>query len=355
MAVNAKNWQELKKPNTLEKKIGGGDIRRRAVFVAEPLERGFGMTLGNSLRRVLLSSLQGAAVTSIKIEGVLHEFSSLVGVREDVTDIVLNVKQIALKMEGEGPKRLQLSATGPTEVTAGMIAVSGDMEVTNPDLVICHLDEGGTLNMELTVDIGKGYVPAQANRPADAPIGLIPVDALYSPVRQVAYKVENTRVGQELDYDKLTLTIETDGTVTPEDSLGYAARILQDQLQLFVHFEEGQIRTAAPAMIGTPSMASETPTDTNQLNRYLLKKVDELELSVRSANCLKNDNIIYIGDLVQKTEAEMLRTPNFGRKSLNEIKEVLASMGLRLGMDIPGWPPENIEEMAKKLEQEMLG
>jgi DNA-directed RNA polymerase subunit alpha len=209
--------------------------------------------------------------------------------------------------------------------------------------------------MELTVDIGKGYVPSQANRPADAPIGIIPVDALYSPVRQVAYKVENTRVGQELDYDKLTLTIETDGTVTPEDALAYAARILQDQLQLFVHFDEGAVRTAAIPTGGVAVAASETPADANQLNRYLLKKVDELELSVRSANCLKNDNIIYIGDLVQKTEAEMLRTPNFGRKSLNEIKEVLASMGLRLGMDIPGWPPENIEEMAKKLEQEMLG
>ena len=340
MAVNAKNWQELKKPNALEKKQGGGDSRRRAVFVAEPLERGFGMTLGNSLRRVLLSSLQGAAVTSIKIDGVLHEFSSLAGVREDVTDIVLNVKQIALRMEGEGPKRLHLSATGPAEVTAGMIATSGDIEVTNPDLVICHLDEGATLNVELTADIGKGYQPAAANRPADAPIGLIPVDALYSPVRQVAYKVENTRVGQELDYDKLTLTIETDGTVTPEDALGYAARILQDQLQLFVHFDESQVRMAPSAMIGaTAAMPIETQADTNQLNRYLLKKVDELELSVRSANCLKNDNIIYIGDLVQKTEAEMLRTPNFGRKSLNEIKEVLASMGLRLGMDIPGWPP----------------
>ena len=357
MAVNAKNWQELKKPNALERKQAGGDARRRAVFVAEPLERGFGMTLGNSLRRVLLSSLQGAAVTSIKIEGVLHEFSSLAGVREDVTDIVLNVKQIALKMEGEGPKRLNLSVTGPAEVTAGMIATTGDIEVTNPDLMICHLDEGSTLNMELTADIGKGYQPAAANRPADAPIGLIPVDALYSPVRQVAYKVENTRVGQELDYDKLTLTIETDGTVSPEDALGYAARILQDQLQLFVHFDEGAIRTAAPSPMigGTAAMPVETQADTNQLNRYLLKKVDELELSVRSANCLKNDNIIYIGDLVQKTEAEMLRTPNFGRKSLNEIKEVLASMGLRLGMDIPGWPPENIEEMAKKLEQEMLG
>ncbi len=358
MAVNSKNWQELKKPNALERKQGS-DVRRKAAFVAEPLERGFGMTLGNSLRRVLLSSLQGAAVTSIKIEGVLHEFSSLTGVREDVTDIILNVKQIALKMEGEGAKRLQLSATGPGEVTAGQIATSGDIEVTNPDLVICHLDDGATLNMELTADIGKGYVPAAANRPADAPIGLIPVDALYSPVRQVAYKVENTRVGQELDFDKLTLTVETDGTVSPEDALGYAARILQDQLQLFVHFDDSQVRSAPSAgMVGGAvgvGGASEATTDTNQLNRYLLKKVDELELSVRSANCLKNDNIIYIGDLVQKTEAEMLRTPNFGRKSLNEIKEVLASMGLRLGMDIPGWPPENIEEMAKKLEQELLG
>ncbi len=361
MAVNSKNWQELKKPNALERKQGS-DVRRKAAFVAEPLERGFGMTLGNSLRRVLLSSLQGAAVTSIKIEGVLHEFSSLTGVREDVTDIILNVKQIALKMEGEGAKRLQLSATGPGEVTAGQIATSGDIEVTNPELVICHLDDGATLNMELTADIGKGYVPAAANRPADAPIGLIPVDALYSPVRQVAYKVENTRVGQELDYDKLTLTVETDGTVTPEDALGYAARILQDQLQLFVHFDDSQVRAAPSASTGGGAVGGgagggggESTTDTNQLNRYLLKKVDELELSVRSANCLKNDNIIYIGDLVQKTEAEMLRTPNFGRKSLNEIKEVLASMGLRLGMDIPGWPPENIEEMAKKLEQELLG
>ena len=353
MTVNMKNWQELKKPTSLEIKTGG-DAKRKATFVAEPLERGFGLTLGNALRRVLLSSLQGAAVTSIKIENVLHEFSSLAGVREDVTDIVLNVKQIALKMEGEGPKRLQLSATGPGEVKAGDIMVSGDIEVMNPDLVICHLDDGATLNMELTADTGKGYVAAVANRPVDAPIGLIPVDSLYSPVRQVAYKVDNTRVGQELDYDKLSLTIETDGTVTPEDAVAYAASILQDQLTVFVHFED--VMSSSSGMIGmaAPSQSSEE-SDANQLNRYLLKKVDELELSVRSANCLKNDNIIYIGDLVQKTEAEMLRTPNFGRKSLNEIKEVLSSMGLRLGMDIPGWPPENIEEMAKKLEQELMG
>jgi DNA-directed RNA polymerase subunit alpha len=353
LSVNAKNWQELKKPNALEKK--GGDGKRKSTFVAEPLERGFGLTLGNALRRVLLSSLQGAAVTSIKIENVLHEFSSLAGVREDVTDIVLNVKQIALKMQGEGPKRLQLSATGPAEVKAGDIAVSGDIEVMNPELVICHLDEGATLNMELTADTGKGYVPATVNRPADAPIGLIPVDALYSPVRQVSYKVDPTRVGQDLDYDKLTLTVETDGTVTPEDALGYAGRILQDQLSLFVHFDDSAVARSAPVGMAAPTPAGEVASDTQQINRYLLKKVDELELSVRSANCLKNDNIIYIGDLVGKTEAEMLRTPNFGRKSLNEIKEVLSSMGLRLGMEIPGWPPENIEEMAKKLEQEIMG
>jgi DNA-directed RNA polymerase subunit alpha len=355
MAVNAKNWQEMKKPNALEKKIGGGDSRRKATFVAEPLERGFGLTLGNSLRRVLLSSLQGAAVTSIRIEGVLHEFSSLAGVREDITDLVLNVKQVALRMEGDQPRRLALAATGPGEVTARQIATTHDIEVMNPDLVICHLDEGATLNMELMAEAGKGYVPAASNRPADAPIGLIPVDALYSPVRQVSYKVENTRVGQELDYDKLTITVETDGTLTPDDALAYAARILQDQLQLFVHFDEGMAMTSAPTGIAAVAAGDSADHDANQLNRYLLKKVDELELSVRSANCLKNDNIIYIGDLVQKTEAEMLRTPNFGRKSLNEIKEVLSSMGLRLGMDIPGWPPENIEEMAKKLEQELMG
>ena len=341
MSVNAKNWQELKKPNALEKK--GGDGKRKATFVAEPLERGFGLTLGNALRRVLLSSLQGAAVTSIKIENVLHEFSSLAGVREDVTDIVLNVKQIALKMQGEGPKRLQLSATGPAEVKAGDIAVSGDIEVMNPELVICHLDEGATFNMELTADTGKGYVPATVNRPADAPIGLIPVDALYSPVRQVSYKVDPTRVGQDLDYDKLTLTLETDGTVTPEDALGYAGRILQDQLALFVHFDDSAVTRSAPVGVAAPAAGAEPVSDTQQINRYLLKKVDELELSVRSANCLKNDNIIYIGDLVGKTEAEMLRTPNFGRKSLNEIKEILASMGLSLGMklDQPATTPES--------------
>ena len=232
---------------------------------------------------MLLSSLQGAAVTSIKIEGVLHEFSSLAGVREDVTDIVLNVKQIALSMEGEGPSGSSSRATGPGEVTAGDIAITGDIEVMNPDLVICHLDEGATLNMELTADTGKGYVPAASNRPVDAPIGLIPVDALYSPVRQVSYKVENTRVGQELDYDKLTLTVETDGTVTPEDAVAYAARILQDQLAAVRPLRRGHGPRSATDDRHGRAAAAETESDANQLNRYLLKKVDELELSVRSA------------------------------------------------------------------------
>jgi len=337
--VIQKNWQELIKPNALEL-ISGADPGRRAKIVAEPLERGFGMTLGNALRRVLLSSLQGGAVTSIQIEGVLHEFSSIPGIREDVTDIVLNIKQLPIRMAADQPKRLHLTATGPGEVRAAQISEVAGVEILDKDIVICTLDEGTTLNMELTVESGKGYVPADRNRPEDAPIGLIPVDALFSPVKRVAYKVENTREGQILDYDKLTMEIETDGTVSPEDALAYAARILQDQLQLFINFEE-------------PRQVEERREEEEPLfNRNFLRKVDELELSVRSANCLKNDNIVYIGDLVQKTEAEMLRTPNFGRKSLNEIKEVLAQMGLKLGMELPGWPPENIEELAKKLESE---
>ncbi len=329
-----KNWQELIKPNKLDV-APGDDPKRVATVVAEPLERGFGTTLGNALRRVLLSSLQGAAVTAVHIDGVLHEFSSIAGVREDVTDLILNVKTIAIKMQGDGPKRMTLRKTGPGAVTAGDINTVGDVQILNPDLVLCTLDEGAEIRIEFTVDTGKGYVPAERNRPEDAPIGLIPVDSLYSPVKKVSYKVENTREGQILDYDKLTLTIETNGAVSPDDSVAYAARILQDQLNVFVNVEEPRKAEAAEAI---PDLA---------FNPAFLKKVDELELSVRSANCLKNDNIVYIGDLVQKTEAEMLRTPNFGRKSLNEIKEVLAQMGLHLGMEVPGWPPENIEEMAQ--------
>jgi len=336
--VLERNWRSLIRPEKLDVEPGG-DPSRIATIVAEPLERGFGMTLGNALRRVLLSSLQGAAVTAIRIDGALHEFSSLQGVREDVTDIVLNIKRLAIRMQGEGAKRLQLIATGPGEVTAGQIQTTGDIEIANPELVICTLDDGARLAMELTVDVGKGYVPASENRPEDAPIGLIPVDAIYSPVRRVAYQVQPTRVGQRTDYDKLVMTVETDGTVAPDDAVALAARILQDQLQLFINFDEPRERKVEEVQEDLP------------FNRNLLRKVDELELSVRSANCLKNDNIVYIGDLVQKTEQEMLRTPNFGRKSLNEIKEVLASMGLSLGMTVSGWPPENIEDLAKKIEE----
>jgi DNA-directed RNA polymerase subunit alpha len=334
-----KNWQEMIKPQKL-RVDGGHDAGRSASLVAEPLERGFGLTLGNALRRVLLSSLQGAAVTSIQIEGVLHEFSSIQGVREDVTDIVLNVKQIALRMHAEGPKRLTLRGTGPGEIKAGMITQIADIEILNPDLVICTLDEKVDFRMELTVATGKGYVPADRNRPEDAPIGLIPVDSLFSPVKKVSYRVENTRSGESLDYDKLTMSVETNGAITPDNAVAYAARILQDQLQVFINFEEPRERVLEESK---PDLA---------FNPVLLKKVDELELSVRSANCLKNDNIVYIGDLIQKTEAEMLRTPNFGRKSLNEIKAVLAEMGLHLGMEVPGWPPENIDDLAKRYEDQ---
>ncbi len=334
-----KNWQELIKPASLDIVPSGGS-KRKAVAVAEPLERGFGLTLGNALRRVLLSSLQGAAVTAVQMDGVLHEFSSVAGVREDVTDIVLNLKGLAVAMDNEGSKRLTLKAEGPAVVTAADITEVAGVTIVNKDHVICHLDDGASLHMELTVSTGKGYVAADKNRPEDAPIGFIPVDAIYSPVKRVSYKVDPTREGQVLDYDKLSITVETDGTLSPEDALAYAARILQDQLQTFINFEE-------------PSEAGRAGEDEGlEFNPLLLKKVDELELSVRSANCLKNDNIVYIGDLIQKTEAEMLRTPNFGRKSLNEIKEVLTAMGLHLGMDVTDWPPENIEDLAKKFEDQ---
>ncbi len=336
--VIQKNWQELIKPNKLLVEAGD-DASRYATVVAEPLERGFGLTLGNALRRVLLSSLQGAAVTSVQIDGVLHEFSSIPGVREDVTDIILNLKALSVRMHGDGPKRMTLHSDGAGELTASQIDTGHGIEILNPELVICTLDDGAKIRLEMMVHTGKGYVPADQNRPEDAPIGLIPVDALYGPVKKVTYRVENTREGQKLDYDKLTLHLETNGTVRPENAVAFAARILQDQLQLFINFHEPQVEVREEA--------EQTPL----FNKHLLRKVDELELSVRSANCLKNDNIVYIGDLIQKTEAEMLRTPNFGRKSLNEIKEVLAQMGLHLGMEVHEWPPENIEEMAKRAEE----
>lgn len=332
-----KNWQELIKPSKVE--ITHKNTEMAGNVVAEPLERGFGLTLGNALRRILLSSLQGAAVTDVKIDGVLHEFSSIEGVREDVTDIILNIKAIAVRMHVEGPKKMRLNAEGPCEVTAGMIEAGADIEIMNPNLVICTLDKGAKLSMEMTVNTGKGYRPAAQNRPEDAPVGLIPVDSVFSPVRKVTYEVEDTRVGQITDYDKLNLYVETNGVISPEDAVAYASRILQDQLQVFINFDEPEVKTEA-------AEEEELP-----FNKNLLRKVDELELSVRSANCLKNDNIVYIGDLVQKTEGDMLRTPNFGRKSLNEIKEVLTTLGLHLGMQVEGWPPENIEDLAKKIDE----
>jgi DNA-directed RNA polymerase subunit alpha len=333
-----KNWQELIKPAKLD--VTHGKMPNTGKVVAEPLERGFGLTLGNALRRILLSSLQGAAVTGVQIDGVLHEFSSIEGVREDVTDIILNIKALAVRMHAEGPKKMRLSAVGPCEVTAAQIEAGADIEIMNPDLVICTLDKGAKLSMEMTVNTGKGYRPASQNRPEEAPVGLIPVDSVFSPIRKVSYEVEDTRVGQITDYDKLTLTIQTNGVISPEDAVAYAARIMQDQLSVFVNFEEP-----------TESSSGEEVEDL-PFNKNLLKKVEELELSVRSANCLKNDNIVYIGDLVQKSESDMLRTPNFGRKSLNEIKEVLSIMGLHLGMQVEGWPPENIEEVAKKVDDQ---
>ncbi len=337
-SVMERNWRSLIKPSKLDIKEGV-DPARVATVVAQPLERGFGLTLGNALRRILLSSLQGAAVTSLKVNGALHEFTSIPGVLEDITDIVLNVKGLALRMHGDGPRRLALQASGSGSVTAKAIDTGHDIEILNPDHHICSLEEGCQIDMELEVAHGKGYVPASQNRREDSPIGLIPVDSLFTPVRKVSYKVENARVGQVTDYDKLSLTLETNGAVSPEDAVALSARILQDQLQLFINFEEPRPSETAPE------------ADEPAFNRSLLRKVDELELSVRSANCLKSDDIVYIGDLVQKTEAEMLRTPNFGRKSLNEIKEVLASMDIYLGMETPGWPPENIEEMVKKMEE----
>jgi len=335
--VIEKNWNDLIKPSTVNIVTKGDD--NKGTVVAEPLERGYGLTLGNALRRVLLSTLQGAAITAIKIENVLHEFSTIQGVREDVVDLILNIKNIIVKSHVDDVTIVYLSAKGPCEVTAGMIQSSSNVEIINTELVLCNLDKGSNINIEFTIDTGSGYAPAVDNRPVDAAIGLIPVDAIFSPVRSVSYKVENARVGQDTDFDRLLLDVETDGTVTPEEAVALSSRILIEQLGMFVNFEEPE-----------PEVKEEEISIESLYNPNLLKKVEELELSVRSANCLKNDNIVYIGDLVQKTENEMLRTPNFGRKSLNEIKEVLATMGLNLGQIVEEWPPENIEELAKKLE-----
>ena len=335
--VIQKNWQELIRPNKLQVQPGS-DPQAAATLVAEPLERGFGLTLGNALRRILLSSLQGAAVQSVHIDGVLHEFSSIAGVREDVTDIVLNIKDIAIKMQGDGPKRMVVKKTGPGTVMAGDIQTVGDIVVLNPDLVLCTLDEGAEIRMEFTVNTGKGYVACRAQPPrgrADRPHpGRQPVLAGAQGLLQGREHPRGPdprlRQADHDDRDQRRGRARGRARLCRAHPAGPAQRVRQ-------------LRGAAQGE------AAETIPDL-AFNPAFLKKVDELELSVRSANCLKNDNIVYIGDLVQKTEAEMLRTPNFGRKSLNEIKEVLAQMGLHLGMEVPGWPPENIEDLAKRFE-----
>ena len=335
--VNSKNWKSLIKPTKLDVQLS--DDKSHAKIIAEPLEKGYGLTLGNSLRRILLSSIRGTAVTAIQIDGVLHEFTSIKGVREDVTDIVLNVKSLALKSGSETQKKLILDAKGPGEIKASDITQIPDVEILNPELIICNLDENTNFHMEMTVGNGKGYVSAVMNKPEEPPLGLIPIDSLFSPVKKVSYSVSTAREGKALDYDKLIMEVETNGSISAEDAVAYSARIFQDQLGMFVNFDEPQ-----------EVIVREQSTEP-EFNKNLLRKVDELELSVRSMNCLKNDNIIYIGDLVQKSEGEMLRTPNFGRKSLNEIKEVLTGMSLYLGMEIPNWPPDNIAELSKKLEE----
>jgi len=334
--VIRKNWQSLIKPYKLN--VKAKDETRRGSIIAEPLERGFGMTLGTALRRIMLSSLQGAAVTGVKIEGVQHEFSTVPGVLEDVAEIILNLKSLAIRKNSDAPRKVKLSVKKVGVMTAADFEETGDVEFLDPDFAICHVDEGTSLDMEVTIETGKGYVPASQLKKDDAPIGYIAVDALFSPVKRVSVKVDNARVGQKTDYDKLILDVETNGAVKPEDAVALAARILQDQLVQFITFDE-------PEDEFIEEEATELP-----FNRNLLRKVEELELSVRSANCLKNENIVYIGDLVQKTESELLRTPNFGRKSLNEIREVLVEMGLELGMLVPEWPPENIDELSRKLD-----
>ena len=335
--VNVKNWKSLIKPGNLDVQLS--EDKSYAKIIAEPLEKGYGLTLGNSLRRILLSSIRGTAVTAIQIDGVLHEFTSIKGIREDVTDIVLNVKSLALKSSSEGIKKLILDVKGPGEIKASDITPVADIEILNPDLVICNLDEKTNFHMEMSVSSGKGYVPADMNKPEEPPLGLIAIDSLFSPVKKVSYSISTAREGKALDYDKLTMEVETNGSISAEDAVAYSARIFQDQLNMFVNFDEPQ-----------EVVVQEKSTEP-EFNKNLLRKVEELELSVRSMNCLKNDNIIYIGDLEQKSEGEMLRTPNFGRKSLNEIKEVLTGMSLYLGMEIPNWPPDNIAEMSKKLEE----
>ncbi|MBK6685251.1 MAG: DNA-directed RNA polymerase subunit alpha [Deltaproteobacteria bacterium] len=329
-----RNWRDLIKPKRLvvDKESLTPSYGK---FFAEPLERGFGITIGNSLRRVLLSSLQGAAVTSVRIEGALHEFTAIPGITEDVADIILNVKDVLIKMDTFDQKTLRIDKKGPCVVRAEDIEAPDGIQILNKDLIVATVGEDGHLKMEMTCKKGRGYVQAEGNKTPSMPLDAIPIDAIFSPVKKVNYHVTNARVGQRTDYDRLTLEVWTDSSISPEDAVAFAAKIIKDQLSIFINFEEDQ----------EPEIVVEVPQE-EKFNENLLRTVDELELSVRSANCLANANIKYIGDLVQKTESEMLKTKNFGRKSLKEIKEILAEMGLSLGMKLDNWPPKELQ--AKK-------
>ena len=332
------NWRELISPKRLELDPKTSS-RFFGKFSCEPLERGFGITFGNALRRILLSSLQGAAITWVKIDGVLHEFSSVPGVREDVTDLILNLKEVRLKLNGDEPKMIGAEKVGGGTLTAGDLVCPPEVEILNPDQHIASLSKDGKLRMEMQVKSGKGYVPAERNVEEEDPIGVIPMDAIFSPIRRVNYLVGQARVGQITDYDKLTMEIWTDGSVLPEDALAFAAKIVKEQMTIFINFDEEP-----------ETEPKEEELEEPRLNDNLFRSVDELELSVRSANCLKNANIRLIGELVQKTEAEMLKTKNFGRKSLNEIKEILTEMGLSLGMKLESFPSR--QELEARKEQD---
>lgn len=335
-----KNWRDLIKPKRLQ--IETDTLTATyGKFYAEPFERGFGTTLGNSLRRVLLSSLQGAAIASVRIKGVLHEFSTIPGVTEDVTDVILNLKGVLLKLHGNESRNIRIVKKGAGVVTAGDIITDSHVEILNPEHHIATCSKEADLEMDMVVALGKGYVPADRNRDEKSPVGTIPIDSIFSPIKKVNYTVANARVGQITDYDRLNLEIVTDGSVRPDDAIAYAAKILKEQLQIFINFDEDS----------EPSEQA-GGDDSRKINENLYRSVDELELSVRSANCLKNADIHLIGDLVQKSEAEMLKTQNFGRKSLNEIKDILAEMGLTLGMKLDSFPDPEYLKMIQKGSEE---
>jgi len=335
------NWRELIKPQKVQVESTSPTYGK---FVCEPLERGFGITIGNSLRRIILSSLYGAAITSVKFETAMHEFSVIDGVIEDVSEIILNIKSIRLRMSETGPKFLRLSAVGEGVVTANnFISEDGKVEILNTDQYIATLKPGAKLEMTATVNLNRGYSLSESNKDEDAPVGTIPIDAIFSPIKRVNYVVSNARVGQKTDYDKLTLEVWTDGSIQPEDSVAYAAKILKEQVSIFINFDEDQ---------EPEYFEEEEDIPTQTYNENLFRSVEELELSVRSANCLKNANINKIYQLVKRTEAEMLKTKNFGRKSLNEIKEVLNEMGLTLGMKIDGFVPPKEEALDAHKEDE---